>query len=175
VKLLSAVREKSKRVRSFAIVLLVSSCSACERSPAWTSPIPFDTATAWIHTASDSVSLLVEVADSRAEINFGLMDRPSLSAGSGMVFEFDSVQAGDAGFWMYRTRMPLDIAFMDSAGAFVSILQMEPCEFQIQSSLCPSYEPEHEYWSALEVNRGWFQQNGIGPGARIRLERGPMR
>lgn len=165
----------SKRVHLFALVPLALISGACERSSAWTSPIPFDTATAWIHGARDSVSLLVEVAESRAEINFGLMDRPSLSAGSGMVFLFDSVQAGDAGFWMYRTRMPLDIAFVDSAGAFVSILQMEPCEFQIQSSLCPSYEPAHEYWSALEVNRGWFQQNGIGPGARIRLEREPMR
>jgi uncharacterized membrane protein (UPF0127 family) len=161
------------RVRSLALVPFVSICVGCERSPAWTSPVPFDTATAWIQTASDSLSLLVEVADTEAERNFGLMDRPSLSAGSGMVFLFDTVQPGTEGFWMYRTRMPLDIAFMDGTGAVVTILQMEPCEFQIQSSLCPAYEPQHEYWSALEVNRGWFQQKGIGPGARIRLEREP--
>jgi uncharacterized membrane protein (UPF0127 family) len=164
------VPPSSKRCRSFAILTFALICGACDRTPAWTSPIPFDTATAWIHTAGDSVSLLVEVADTERERNFGLMDRPSLSTGSGMVFLFDSVQSREEGFWMYRTRMPLDIAFSDSAGTVVTILQMEPCEFQIQSSLCRSYNPEREYWSVLEVNRGWFEQNGIGPGARITLD-----
>jgi len=28
-----------------------------------------------------------------------------------MLFVYDSTQPPDAGFWMYRTRIPLDIAF----------------------------------------------------------------
>jgi uncharacterized membrane protein (UPF0127 family) len=115
------------------------------------------------------VSLLVEVAATTPQQSFGLMERPSLDPSSGMVFQFDSVQAPDAGFWMYRTRMPLDIAFIDSAGTVVSILQMEPCEFDIVPSGCRTYRPGAEYWSTLEVNRGWFEQNGIAVGARVRV------
>jgi hypothetical protein len=31
---------------------------------------------------------------------------------AGMLFVYDSTQPGNAGFWMYRTRIPLDIAFV---------------------------------------------------------------
>lgn len=153
-----------------AVLMLGLACVACERTEPWVSPIPFDTATAWLSSGSDSLKLLVEVAATTGQQSFGLMERPSLDPSSGMVFPFDSVQAPDAGFWMYRTRVPLDIAFMDSVGTVVAILQMEPCEFDIVPSGCRTYRPGVPYWSTLEVNRGWFQANGMGVGARVRVD-----
>lgn len=161
----------ANRFLLWAVVTLSIAFTACERSePPWVSPIPFDTATAWLSSGADSVNLLVEVAVTPSQRSFGLMERPSLDPSSGMVFQFDSVQAPDAGFWMYRTLVPLDIAYIDSLGTIVSILEMEPCEFDIVPAGCRTYRPGAEYWSTLEVNRGWFKANGIDLGARVRVE-----
>lgn len=140
-----------------------------EAEEPWSSPIAFDTATAWVHTGGDSVGLLVEVARTPEQREYGLMRRPSLEAGSGMIFLFDTVQADSAGFWMWRTEIPLDIAFLDSAGTIRSMRAMEPCESWAPQG-CPLYEPGVEYHRALEVNRGWFARHGVEPGDTVRLE-----
>ena len=145
--------------------------AACDKpEPPWVSPVAFDTAQAWIRGASDSVPLTVELARTSAQKTYGLMARPSLDASSGMVFVYDSIQPGTAGFWMWRTKMPLDIAFMDSAGVFVRVLTMQPCASDLYSSSCGTYLPNAAYRSALEVNAGWFAQHGVGEGAVLRLD-----
>jgi uncharacterized membrane protein (UPF0127 family) len=98
-----------------------------------------------------------------------MMTRPTLDAESGMVFLYDSIQPGSNGFWMFRVRVPLDIALLDSAGVIRTILSMEPCPSPYPEN-CPSYEPGVDYWSAVEVNRGWFDRHGIGVGGRVRIE-----
>ena len=70
---------------------------------------------------------------------------------------------------MYRTRIPLDIAFADSAGVIRAILKMEPCETTIPQG-CPSYPPNVPYQYALEVNAGFFAARGITAGWRLMLE-----
>ena len=93
-------------------------CAACaEQEAPWAPPVAFDTARVMIRGGPDSVGLLVEVSRTAAQQSFGLMSRPSLDPESGMIFLYDSAQAGSSGYWMFRTKMPLDIAFMDSAGA----------------------------------------------------------
>jgi uncharacterized membrane protein (UPF0127 family) len=67
---------------------------------------------------------------------------------------------------MYRTRIPLDIAFADSTGRIVAVRRMEPCEAQLIAG-CPTYEPGHAYRTALEVNAGFFARHGIGVGSRL--------
>ena len=68
----------------------------------------------------------MEVANTEAQQSFGLMDRPALDSMSGMLFVFDTLRAADAGFWMWRTLVPLDIAFIDSASVIRRVLPMEP-------------------------------------------------
>lgn len=131
----------------------------------WTSPLPFDTALVWMHGEADSVSLLVEVASSDEQRAFGLSRRPTLDDGSGMLFVFDSVQAADHGFWMWRTNIPLDIAFVDSTGVIQRILAMETCGARAES--CPSYPPGVRYERALEANLGWFAAQGVRVGDRV--------
>ena len=92
----------------------------------------------------------------------------ALDPGSGMIFVWDSVRGPDAAFYMWRTRMPLDIAFMDGAGVVRRILAMEPCP-SLYVEACPTYPPGVEYRSALEVNRGWFAEHGLGVGSKITL------
>jgi uncharacterized membrane protein (UPF0127 family) len=142
--------------------------TACKREPAYVSPVVFDTAKAFIlTTGGDSVPLLLELARSEAQHTFGLMARPSLDSASGMAFLYDTVQAGSAGFWMWRTRMPLDIAFMDSTGVMLTMFTMQPCASDVYASSCDTYLPNVPYRSALEVNAGFFARHGVDKGARL--------
>jgi uncharacterized protein len=158
--------------RAAFALLLALGIAACGRADEpLTSPIAFDTARAWIHPNGDSIELLVEVARTDTQKRRGLMGRSSLDPGSGMIFLYDGVQAGDRGFWMWRTEIPLDIAFLDADGAVAAILAMEPCESP-NPEWCPTYPPGVEYGSALEVNRGWFERHGVGLGARVEIDFG---
>ena len=107
----------------------------------------------------------VEVADSQAERERGLMGRRELPDDAGMVFVFptDSTSA----FWMKDTLIPLSIAFYDESGRIVRILDMEPC----RRDPCPLYDPGASYRGALEVNRGAFERWGVREGDVLRLER----
>jgi uncharacterized membrane protein (UPF0127 family) len=158
--------------RRVALVALVTvAVGGCERpEPDFVSPVTFDTATAWIHTGGDSISLLVEVARTAAQKSYGLMGRPSLDSTSGMIFVYDTLQPPTAGFWMFRTKVPLDIAFIDSAGVIVKLLAMDPCESEMYASACETYVPNEPYRAALEVNAAWFVEHGVGEGSVVRLE-----
>lgn len=159
-------------IRRMLLTVLASVfCGACaEQEASWAPPVAFDTARVWIRAADDSAGLLVEVSRTAAQRSFGLMSRPLLDPESGMLFLYDSVQAGSSGYWMFRTKMPLDIAFMDSAGEIEKVLSMEPCQSELYAAACPTHAPGVDYWSALEVNRGWFAEHGIGEGDTVRLE-----
>ena len=159
-------------MRRFSLIALaLMAASGCsEPEPPYVSPVTFDTATAWIRVAADSTPLLIEVARTSAQKSFGLMARPALDSASGMIFLYDAAQPDTNGFWMWRTRMPLDIAFLDSAGVVLRVLSMEPCPSDMYASACDTYVPRVAYWSALEVNKGWFARHGVGEGAVVRVE-----
>ncbi|WP_311944204.1 DUF192 domain-containing protein [Halomonas piscis] len=119
--------------------------------------------TAVIHTASGPQRLEVEIADTPARREQGLMGRRSLGEGHGMLFVYGQAQPGRRGFWMYRTRIPLDIAFIDGDGRIVSLQTMPPCE-SAKAAECPVYTPGSAYHAALEVNAGYFASRGISEG-----------
>lgn len=122
--------------------------------------VAFDTATLRFLSARDTVRLLVELAVTPEQKTMGLMERRHLPENTGMLFVYDSTQPRDAGFWMFRTRIPLDIAFLDSLGIVRSTRTMVPCE-TILAQGCPTYAPGVPYRYALEVNSGFFQRHGI--------------
>src|SRR5688572_5915639 len=97
--------------------LAVWAAGACDRAAVeeapWKSPIPFDTTFAWVQSETDSTRLLLELAETPSQQQFGMMTRPRLDPESGMLFVYDSAQAPENGFWMFRTIVPLDIAFLD--------------------------------------------------------------
>lgn len=132
--------------------------------------VPFDTAPAYLVTATDSITLRVEVADTDDRRAFGLMDRDALDDDAGMIFLYDVQQPGSSGFWMYRTRIPLDIAFLDGAGRIVAIRHMEPCTSRERArceEMARGYNPGEPYYGALEVNSGYFAEHGVAVGDRV--------
>lgn len=149
-----------------AACLSAMACDAGDRQPDYTGVLAFDTARVRIITPRDTISILVEVARSADQKAMGLMERRSLPDTVGMLFLYASDQAATAGFWMYRTRIPLDIAFADSSGVIVATRRMEPCEARLAAG-CPTYEPGAPYRAALEVNAGFLDRHGIGPGSRL--------
>ncbi len=132
----------------------------------WVSPLAFDTAEVVVEQDGRSARVLVEVAESQQEKQFGLSRRDHLAPESGMLFLFDEPRAGDDGFWMWRTEIPLDIAFIDSLGVVVRVMQMPPCT-ATRVEACPEYEPGSPYASALEMNMGWFAEKGFSEGMTV--------
>jgi uncharacterized membrane protein (UPF0127 family) len=157
--------------------LAVAGCGGEDASADATAELPlrFDTARVRLVSGADTVPIRVELAVTDEQRAFGLMVRPSLPPDAGMLFLYDSTQPADAGFWMYRTRMPLDIAFLDSAGIIRAIRSMAPCDSTFPQA-CPSYPAGVPYRAALEVNQGFFTRRGLTVGDRVLLEDvGPRR
>lgn len=150
-------------------MLILVACSEKAASSDEQPILPFDSTDIRLVSDSDTVQIRAELALSNDQKMVGLMDRQRLGENAGMVFVYDSTQPPDAGFWMYRTRIPLDIAFADSAGVIRAIVRMEPCETTIPQG-CPSYPPNVAYQYALEVNAGFFAARGITVGWQLMLE-----
>ena len=159
-------------VRRFAVIpvlivaLAVLTAGACRSRPPsdddfYAQMLPFDSASVRLATARDTIALTLQLARSAEEQRLGLMERLQLGERSGMLFIYRRAQPPDAGFWMYRTRIPLDIAFLDSAGVVRAIRTMEPCP-EGDSDRCPDYVPGVPYRYALEMNAGFFERLGIG-------------
>ncbi len=129
-------------------------------SPAATLPI---VTVIFTNGPDDQVELVVEVANDAEERARGLQFRDSLPKNRGMLFEFE--KETEAGFWMKDTTIPLSIAFIEGEGDVLDIQDMEPLSEGFH------YSPE-PYLYAVEVNRGWFERNGVRPGSGIRLAPG---
>lgn len=113
-----------------------------------------------------STPLMLEMAitpESRAR---GLMHREHLPEDHGMLFVFPDTRPGNAGFWMYNTLIPLDIAFLDADDRILRLLTMQPCGRQ-NPRQCRTYSPGMPYLSALETNAGYFAKHGLKAGDRL--------
>ena len=105
-----------------------------------------------------SRSIGVQIADDDVERSYGLKYRRQMDKERGMVFMFpeDTLATLD----MRDTLIPLSVAFFDSSGQILEILDMSPC----YQEPCPVYGPTTAYRGALEVNKGSFTRWGFGVG-----------
>ena len=151
------------RVAATLLLLALAGCSAPAPEPGVTGALP---------TAGVSVEgappLTVEVASTPEQRAQGLMQRPAVAAGTGMLFVFPRPTTG--GFWMKNTLVPLSIAYVD-AGRVVSIAEMAPCP--VDTPTCPSYPAAAAYTSAVEAPAGFFTAHRIGPGAQVTVTGSP--
>lgn len=146
--------EAYRRRRAALIVALGIWLSSCHQ-PAAESAFGLRTA----HLEISNVPLTAEIADTAEAKENGLMFRESLAEDRGMLFVYEDPQK--ATFWMRNTRIPLSIAFIDSAGIILEIKPMYPMD----ETIVPSSSDQVAY--ALEVNQGWFDRHRISPGAKI--------
>ncbi|HUH13909.1 MAG TPA: DUF192 domain-containing protein [Longimicrobiales bacterium] len=166
-----AAQRHTARALALAVAFAAAACGPGDAEPRADRPaLSFERGRVLVLTGADTLELSVEVAETEAQRAQGLMERRTLAEDSGMVFLYDELQPGSAGFYMFRTRIPLDIAFFDAAGAIVRILAMEPCESP-NPGVCRTYPPGVPYMGALEVNQGWFARHGVAVGDTIVVER----
>ena len=99
-----------------------------------------------------SLPLQLEVPQNDGEFRLGLMFRESLEKDRGMLFVFENTDRHS--FHMKNTFIPLDIAFINEEGVIESIKELNPM------SSIPVY-PDGKIRYAVEVNRGWFAENGV--------------
>lgn len=109
-------------------------------------------------TASGPVAFSIEIADDAGERERGLMFRDDLPENHGMLFVFE--QAGDIGFWMKDTPLPLDLVFIDNRGIIGDIRRGEP---QSMAIIAPSQPSRF----VLELEFGTAARTGLAPGVRL--------
>jgi len=105
-------------------------------------------------------ALKAELARTQAQKETGLMYRRELGEDEGMLFLYREPQ--QMMMYMKDTRIPLSVAFIDSAGVILEIRDMEPMDET------PVISASRQIRFALEANRGWFAKNGIAPGATVK-------
>jgi uncharacterized membrane protein (UPF0127 family) len=129
------------------------------------SPAPVAGARLIVHTAGGSQTLTVQVADTPALREKGLMGVTSMAPDSGMAFVWTSPITST--FWMKDTLIPLSIAFWDAGGKVVAVSEMTPCT----ADPCKTYGAPVAYVGAVEANAGWFSAHGVKLGDAVELTR----
>jgi uncharacterized membrane protein (UPF0127 family) len=66
-------------------------------------------------------------------------------------------------FWMRNTPLPLDIGFFSPEGELKEVYSMLPFDET------PIHSQDVRLQFALEMNQGWFHDNGVRPGAKLDL------
>ncbi len=112
-----------------------------------------------IESANGDHVFTVEIADDPEEITTGLMNRESMDADAGMLFDFG--QPREAAMWMKNTLIPLDMLFMDLNGKVIAIARQT-----VPGSL-RTISPGVPVKSVLELNGGRAAELGIEPGDEV--------
>jgi hypothetical protein len=113
----------------------------------------------------------LEVARTPPQQQLGLMFRESMPADQGMLFPFDPPQP--AAFWMYNTRIPLDIIFVYQEKVVYLAANVPGCPQQP----CPSYGPAVTQLvdQVVELNGGTAAKLGLQVGDEIDVTLLPSR
>jgi uncharacterized membrane protein (UPF0127 family) len=113
-------------------------------------------------TFPNGVKINAKTMRSNVELMRGLMFRESLAPNRGMLF----IHPAESTFhyWMYQTRIPLDMIWMDHDRRIVEMsLDTPPCRSSSASD-CPNYGGNFKSKYVLEVNAGIARKNGLKTG-----------
>lgn len=102
-----------------------------------------------IKTPDRTSVFFIERATTKTEQTLGLMHRPHLAKGHGMLFLFDDPLP--VSFWMKHTKMPLAMIFFDADGRVFQVVEEAlPCPDTIVN--CPLYPSHQPVLAVLEIN-----------------------
>lgn len=111
-----------------------------------------------------AVPFQVELAQTAAERQRGLMFRSHLAEDHGMLFI--QPKAGPVAFWMKNTYIPLDLLYFDGEGQLLQIhADVPPC----RSDPCPLYISGEAIKYILEINGGSAKRLDLKVGDRLHL------
>ena len=115
---------------------------------------------------AESCRFEVEIAETPALRELGLMNRHALPDNHGMLFVFPETYCHC--LWMHNTKIPMSAAFIDEQGIIVNIADMQP---NTDDKHCASSSVHY----VIEMRSGWFLEKGIGPGSLIKgLDKAPL-
>tara|TARA_R100000426_G_C4731698_1_gene76054 strand:+ start:35 stop:424 length:390 start_codon:yes stop_codon:yes gene_type:complete len=108
----------------------------------------------------NNAKLKVKLAVTEKQMAKGLMNVTEMPENEGMLFCYPEERK--LTFWMKSTPIPLSIAFIDKDKKIIQIEDLEPYdETSVQSDRAAKW--------ALESNQGWFDQNNISVGDKIKF------
>lgn len=120
---------------------------------------PMEVTPLTIVSGESSHEFTVEVANDRDEISFGLMERESMDADKGMLFDFDPPR--EPSMYMKNTLISLDMLFISDDGAIEMIARNT-----VPGSL-RTISPGVPVRAVLELNGGLAAELGIQPGDEV--------
>lgn len=140
----------SKTLSAFAFLTLIASPALAD---------PMDVTPLFIMSGETVHDFSVEVANDRDEIAFGLMERETLEAGTGMLFDFDPPR--EPAMYMKNTLISLDMLFIASDGSIEMIARNAvPGSLRTISAGVPVR-------AVLEIGGGRAAELGIQPGDTV--------
>ncbi len=105
-------------------------------------------------------TFVMQVADTEAERQLGLMYRKSLDENEGMLFIYPEEQLQS--FWMKNTFVPLDIAYATKDGRVLNIEQMAAHDLNGSDSIAPA-----KY--VIELPLGAAEKAKLKPGMTVKI------
>ena len=119
----------------------------------------FATSELTIVSATGPHRFTVEVAETPAQMQQGLMFRRTMASDAGMLFDYKTPTV--ATMWMRNTFIPLDMLFVDAQGRIVNIRERAvPESLDVIAAAAPVR-------AVIELNGGTAARLGIAPGDRV--------
>lgn len=116
---------------------------------------------------SETVKISLEIAETDAERQKGLMNRKSLAENHGMLFVWKDEERRS--FWMKNTLIPLDMIFISSNGTVLNVETAYP-EPNSSDSELKHYFSDGKAMYVIEVNAGFAENNSIRKGNSVELD-----
>ena len=113
-----------------------------------------------------NLKIKVEVAETDAQHEQGLMLRKKLGLNEGMIFVFKDEQIRN--FWMKNTIINLSIGYFDKNKKLIDVQEMQATNSMMEQNL-PTYPSASPAMFALEMTDGWFKKNKVKIGAQFRF------
>ena len=119
---------------------------------------------AFVQSSGDTLKTIdIEIADTNAERERGLMRRRSLGYNRGMLFIFDTVD--DSGMWMKNTPLPLDIVFVSPDSQVINIVR-RTTPFS-EETITPTAPKKF----VVEIRSGFANRFGLTDSTHVRWTR----
>ncbi|MBC7927570.1 MAG: DUF192 domain-containing protein [Bryobacteraceae bacterium] len=152
-----------RRLLSGTCTILFVLCSGCTDGAAPDNATDFRARSV---TLPDGTAIKAEVMTEPADMARGMMFRDSLQEGRGMLFIHPA--SSKYAYWMFQTKVPLDIIWMDVRGKVVEISEnTPPCK--TVASQCVNYGGTVESSVVLELPGGQGRKHGVRVGELIRF------